>query len=366
MRFLFHFYDLQQRAGIQRAMCELANALVETGHEVTIASTTPSERVVFHLDPRVHLLITPHAEYKKSGVSAWLIKAAWAFRQAIVIRKFARQTRPDLIVDHGTAFGLLYPFGTISGVPFVLQRHFPARSFPHGQLLYGLLRLISFSKVIVVLTEGIAHEMRSFGFRHIAVISNVIPSGAQPAPWPDSEPRMGLLLGRAVPQKGFDLFLEALSMNQPSGWHFVIAGPGVESSPLLHELINRHRLDGYVSLLPSTDDPYTLIRQSSLLIMPSRYEALPMVALEALSMARPVLASDAEGLREIVIPWKNGAVFPVGDVATLSTTLSQLCGDPGALLQLAAGSPSSVAHYDRNQIVRAWTKLAASLAVASI
>lgn len=41
-------------------------------------------------------------------------------------RSLARKVRPDVIVANGTALGFLYPFGTIGGTPFVLQRHFPA------------------------------------------------------------------------------------------------------------------------------------------------------------------------------------------------------------------------------------------------
>ncbi len=362
VRFLFHFYDLEQRAGIQRAICELSNALVEKNHEVAVASATQHASMAYHLDPRVQLLLTPYPEYKHSGIRAWPFKAAWALRQTSVIRALARQVRPDIIVDHGTALGLLYPFGTLDGIPFVLQRHFPGRSFPCGGLLYRLLSMVCLSKVVVVLTDGIAHEMRSLGFRHIIVIPNVIPVEAKPASWPETEPRIGLLLGRAAsPQKGFDLFLRALAQSQPPGWRFVIAGPGVESHPQLLELVSRHKLSSCVSLLPATNDPYALIRQSSLLIAPSRYEALPMVVLEALSIGRPVLASDAEGLREVVIPKLNGEIVPAGDVDKLSAALMHLCGNPGFLYQLAASAPSSIARYHRKEVVRAWIELAMRL-----
>ena len=363
MKFLFHFYDLHRRAGIQRAICELSNALVEEGHEVVLAADTPRLRVVYALDDRVFVEQTTNPEPQIAGMAAWPRKTAWALRQIGILQELVQRQRPSVVVNHGTALGLIYPFPLLGGVPFVLQRHFPVRAFPNGRLLYRLLSVISGAKTVVVLTEGIAAEMRSHGYRDVTVIPNLVPAEAQPTPFHEATPCTGLLMGRAGnPIKGFDLFLKALALRRIEGWHFRIVGPGVDSDRVLLDLVYRHRLEDQVELLPASADPYQLIRSSSCLIMPSRYEALPMVALEALSIGRPILASDVDGLREIIIPGLNGILFPAGNVAKLSASLAYMHDNAERLEYFANNASATVNRFRRPVVLREWCALVTRLA----
>lgn len=360
MRFLFHFYDLEQRAGIQRAICTLSNALVEQGHQVLIAAHSERSRVAFPLDDRVALAPLPYPEYQKSGLAAWPVKAGWAVRQFRVLTDLIHSFKPSLVVDHGTALGLLYPFATLAGVPFVLQRHFAVSSFPHGKVLYRILGRLNASKTVVVLTRGIARDLQQFGYKHVAVIPNVVPPEATPGGPPDTNPRIGLLLGRGNnPQKGFDIFLKAIAAVDTGGWRFVIAGPHVNTDSLLAGLVRELGLRDRVSLLPATDKPYELIRRCTCLIMPSRYEGLPMVALEALSIGRPVIASDTDGLREVIHDGVNGLVFPSENVAALAQCMARVCPNPGILEDLARNAHLQGGDFDRSGIVASWCALAA-------
>lgn len=358
MRFLFHFYDLHHRAGIQRSICELANALVTSGHEVIIVTNTSQDDVAYSLNSNVIIEKIQNPEPAISGLKAWLPKALWAFRQIYTLTKLIRINKPSLVVDHGTALGLIYPFSCLAGTPFVLQRHFPVSSFPKGRFLFRALSLISRSKTIVVLTESIANEMRSCGFRRVTVIQNLIPAEAKSTPFSKAEPRTGLLLGRAGnPQKGFDLFLEALALSKISGWHFRIVGPGVDMDPILTTLLQKYDLGEMVELLSATDDPYNLIRRSSCLVIPSRYEGLPMVALEALSIGRPILASNIDGLQELIVDGINGLLFPSEDISAISTCLQRICAHPLILEKLAAGTGMFIEPYQEEVIIGKWLRL---------
>jgi glycosyltransferase involved in cell wall biosynthesis len=362
MKFLFHFYDLHHCAGIQRAIIELSNALVGAGHEVVIAVNTPRAKVVFPLDERVVLEGISNPEPNYFGLAAWPRRTAWAFRELFVLQNLVRHYRPSIVVDHGTALGLLYPSRSLNGVPFVLQRHFPVGGFPHGKLLHRLLSIFSSAKTVVALTESIAEEMRFQGQRRVVVIPNVLPDHAKPSRYQNAVPRTGLLVGRAkTPQKGFDLFLRALALTKMEGWHFRIVGPDVDSDPLLLTLVKEHQLQDRVELLPPSDDLFTLLSSCCCLIMPSRYEALPMVALEALSIGRPVLASDVDGLRDIVRPGVNGILFPSGDIEELSDALRTLEMDAERLEYFAGNASESVRRFQGPAVVSAWCCLVRQL-----
>ncbi|MGD0155687.1 MAG: glycosyltransferase [Terracidiphilus sp.] len=190
----------------------------------------------------------------------------------------------------------------------------------------------------------------------------MLPAEARPAPYREAIPRTGLLMGRAkTQQKGFDLFLQPLAVTKMEGWHFRIVGPDVDSDPLLSALVQAHHLQGRVELLPPNDDPYALLRSCSCLIMPSRYEALPMVALEALSIGRPVLASNVDGLHDIVVPGMNGMLFHAGDVEELSATLQFMGNNPARLEYFASNASASVHRFQGNVVAEAWCVLTARL-----
>jgi glycosyltransferase involved in cell wall biosynthesis len=216
---------------------------------------------------------------------------------------------------------------------------------------------------VVALTGNVAEELRSCGFRNVHVIPNMISSEARPSPYLLLEPRIGLLMGRAGnPQKGFDIFLEALALRPIPGWKFRIVGPCADTDPLLRELVERHHLQAVVALLPVSSDPCGCIRQCSCVIMPSRYEALPMVALEALAMGRPLLASDADGLKNVVVDGVNGRVFAHSSAAKLAECLAEVCPDDESLALFAANAPASVTRFGRAAVLSAWLRYADSFA----
>ena len=61
-----------------------------------------------------------------------------------------------------------------------------------------------------------------------------------------------------------------------------------------------------IKLLGQLDNPYPIIKKSKILIMTSRWEGLPMVALEALSLGTPIIATPTDGLKDIITNGENG------------------------------------------------------------
>jgi glycosyltransferase involved in cell wall biosynthesis len=211
---------------------------------------------------------------------------------------------------------------------------------------------------MVVLTESLASELRAYGHENVFVIPNIVPAAALPSEYVHEKPKIGLLMGRANPQKGFDIFLEALALQEIPGWRFVIVGPGIDKDQSLQEIVRKHGLQNVVSLLPASTNPYEHIRKASCVIMPSRYEGLPLVALESLAIGRPVIAADTDGLRDLVTDGVNGRIFPNGDVEKLSACLVSTCQDEEKLSEYARNAPLSLARSRAHSVVDAWKKLA--------
>ena len=113
--------------------------------------------------------------------------------------------------------------------------------------------------------------------------------------------RIIVCVGRLEAQKGLDWLLrEAQSWLAPLAEHdLVIVGDGSLRSTL-EQIVREHNLLGRVHFTGWRSDVPGILAASELLVLPSRWEGMPNVVLEAMARRRPVLASDVEGVRELL------------------------------------------------------------------
>ncbi len=101
----------------------------------------------------------------------------------------------------------------------------------------------------------------------------------------------------------------------------------------------RRRLAAYgleerVVFLGWRDDVHTLMRESDLLVMPSKDEGVPNAAQEAMALGLPVLGSDRGGIPEILDHGRTGWVLPIDDPARWAETIGQLASEPETLARV--------------------------------
>ena len=139
---------------------------------------------------------------------------------------------------------------------------------------------------------------------------------------PDSRTLRLLAVGRLVPQKGFDLLLEALA-GISRNVELTIAGEGPQRDEL-QELASRLPVGKTVHFAGFSDNPWALMVQSDVLVLSSRYEGLPNAVLEAGALGLPVIACDCPGgAREIVHDGENGLLIPCGDTGALARAIER-------------------------------------------
>jgi len=139
-------------------------------------------------------------------------------------------------------------------------------------------------------------------------------------------------IGRLVPQKGFDVLLQAFAKTELPAHDVIIAGDGVEREQL-ERLVVALGLQGRVQFVGQTSREVTasLFKGCSFVAVPSRGdEGLPMVIMEAMAAGKPVVASKVGGVPEIVADGETGILVPRADVEALSSALGFLAQDVNA------------------------------------
>ncbi len=172
------------------------------------------------------------------------------------------------------------------------------------------------SDVVVCVSEAAAAYTRDVeGIGHgVAGGVRVIPNGidlARFGPHVGGDGTRVLAIGRLVPQKGFDVLVDAL----PEGLHLDIVGEGP------------WRVDHpRVRWLGLREDVPALLAAADILAVPSRWEGFGLAAAEGLAAGVAVVASDVDGLREVV--GDAGLLVPPGEAPALRAALARLASDP--------------------------------------
>ena len=143
-----------------------------------------------------------------------------------------------------------------------------------------------------------------------------------------------LVLGRLEPyQKGLDLLLAHLKSNPELSERFVVqfTGEGPYEETLRQEKANDARLDRLMVLAP-WGNPLEVFAQHDVLLLPSRFEGVPLVMLEAMALGMPVVASDLAGTRTYL---PGACLFPVGDVEQMFKCLSVMHQSKTRIMRIA-------------------------------
>lgn len=162
-----------------------------------------------------------------------------------------------------------------------------------------------------------------------------------------------IFLANVLPGKGLNVLIDALGRMPQGSWRLMVVGSltmDTSYSNGIRDQIMRAGLSDYadfVGAVPNDEIPSYLI-SNDILVVPSRYEALGIVYLEAMGFGLPVIATSAGGAHEIVSHGEVGFLTPPGDADALAGYLRQIERERGRLLEM------SLAAYKRASAHPTW------------
>lgn len=161
-------------------------------------------------------------------------------------------------------------------------------------------------------------------------------------------------VGSLIPRKGVDVIIEAFSyLNNRSDFELSVIGDGPELKRL-EDLVRSYGLDKQVRFVGHVfpDHVNEYLCGANLLILASYSEGRPNVVLESFAAGVPVIASDIEGVQELVEDGENGLLFKPGDARELTQYLEELQKRPGLQIQFSNQGREFIL---KNQLL--WTKV---------
>lgn len=154
-------------------------------------------------------------------------------------------------------------------------------------------------------------------------------------------PPVFLLIGRMLRDKGVPEYLSAaaaLKKRYPRAV-FRLLGPHDDHPATVPWERIREAVDaGTVEYFGETTDIRPEMAKAGIYVLPSYREGTPRSVLEAMSMGRPVITTDAPGCRETVVDGDNGFLVPVGDADALARAMERFITEPALVEQMGARS----------------------------
>ncbi len=267
-----------------------------------------------------------------------LLKQSFYLAEALILARHLRARKIDHIhnhfSDHSANVSMLT--SVLSGIPFSYTLHGPNELYEAHKWYFG--EKTARAAFVACISHFARSQAMYFSDPSHWDKLRIVHCGVVPArydrPRPDrssAEPAGTRLLfvGRLTPVKGVRLLLEALERAGATRQDITldIIGDGEDRAhleALAAPMGGRVRFLGY----RSQEEVAAALARADVLVLPSFAEGLPVVLMEALAAATPVICSQVAGVAELVEDGRSGFLVPAGDVATLTDRILVLAADP--------------------------------------
>ena len=163
---------------------------------------------------------------------------------------------------------------------------------------------------------------------------------------------------RLMPSKGNQYLIAAIPqvLAAEPKTHFYIVGEG-ELQADLEAQARAIGVDDRLTFVGFMRDVSQAYAAFDLTVFPSLWEGTPLTAFEALAMGRPVVATDCDGLLDILTPNVDARIVPRRDADALASAIVALRRDPGARAELGRRARETGKAYDIGAFVRKMERL---------
>ena len=346
-------YSWDIPGGVQAHVRDLAEALIQLGHEVSVL--TPADED------------TPLPPYAVSAGRAVPVRYNGSVARlqfgpvsAARARRWLREGRFDVLHLHEPSTpSLSLVVLMLARGPIVATWH---TSMTRSRTLSALGPLMQPFLEKITGRIAVSAAARRLQVEHLGGDAVEIPNGVAVAHYATAEPLPGYprpgtvgFIGRFdEPRKGMAVLLDALARLAPDrpDLRLLVAGRG-DAEELLSGL--SPALAGRVDLLGQVDetDKARMLRSVDVYCAPNLGgESFGIILLEAMAAGAPILASDLDPFRRVLDDGRAGTLFRTGDPAALAGCLARLLDDPDRRARLAAVGTDVVAVYDWPVVAR--------------
>lgn len=362
---------LSEMGGVQRVVRTISDAFADRGRSVelvTVSSRAVPENIAQRHVLKEHVLFSKRWWWqllRRIEIGRVHFRGMRIERLAFLQKRRARHFLARLADDNpGSVFLFVDLYaaqlgvGVLSGrAATIVQYH---NSFDHlsKDAFFDAARQIS-ARVdrFVALTETDATQFRNAGFHSVDWVSNPVPFYPDAVSDVAQRPLRAVAIGRFTQQKGFDVLLRAWRrvQSRKPDWSLEIYGGGTfEETARLEALAEEAGVTGSVRFAGFVSDVRQRLEDSRFYVLPSRYEGLPMVLLEAMSCGTVCIGTDCSPGVRMLLNSVGSPTVPVEDEEEFASALMALMDDETRCRAIAAKGRDYAFTFAPAAIVDRW------------
>ncbi len=336
--------------GAERVLLLLSNALTKNGHKIGIITFNGPD--AFSPDASVERIRLHKGKFPNHTLRSLVNLGRYYIK---------KNNRPDLIISFMPSISFIaIPIGKIFQIKTIACEHINHERKDSRIDQFAREKMYRFADFLTVLTS---FDVDYYTKHKAKVVVMPNPSTFKIlGELPKNKQKIILAIGSLdrYEHKGFDNLLDILpplAAKFPE-WKLKIVGQGEKGQAYLLDKVNQLELQNFVEFLGFRNDVDNLMKTSEIYVLPSRYEGLPMVLIEAMSQGMACIAYDCKtGPSDIISNKRNGLLIENQNKMAMQNGLQELMSDPQLRKSLAENALQSMEGFQIDTVLIKWETL---------
>ena len=363
MKLMYCLNSLKIKGGLERVLCQRVNYMSKNfNYDIVIVTTDQDNKeLVYKVDKRIKiedLKINYFKNYNKAFILKYILNIKKYILHSKKLLRLIKKEQPNYIISLGYEDKFIFPF--INKQFFKLIREFHIGKYVKDnnfiikfKYMINNFLLKKYDKLIVLTEEDKGYRED----KRIVVINN--PLTFYTTQFSNCENKRIISVGRLEYQKGYDILIEVwniISKKYPD-WILEVYGEGSERESLQNK-VDKLGLEKSFLLKGAVKNIQDKYLESSVYIMSSRFEGMPMVLLESMAYGLPVVSFDCPcGPKDIIKNSEDGFLVPFGNIELMAEKIEELIIDEEKRKLFGKNARKNVQRFSEDEIMKKWEKL---------
>lgn len=342
--------------GIERATVSLVNHLSTYGIDVTLLILDKSSESFYAISPQVRV-ITKDLHFGIIDSGNPVSRKVQFVSHILKLKSLLKKVNAATIITTDYSHTIAAFFAKTKTTKLLSWEHHHFRWIRKNRFWQILFNQV-YPKVdtIICLNKTEAKLFHVIGCK-TRVIPNFISAKQRTS---ELERKTLLTIGWLIERKGIDLVpdIAELVSKKYADWKWIIIGKG-ELYEFLNDALKAKQLENFIEInKPSTPDLDNTYLDTSIYVLPSRFECFPMVLLEAQSFGIPCVAFNCPtGPADIINNGEDGILVKPGDVEEMAAAICSLIADVEKRKKMGEKAHQNVQRFSPENILALWQEL---------
>ncbi len=343
--------------GIERIIANTASLFQTNGHRTTILILDENRNSFYPIHSDVEILQQP-LSFGITREGNPISRKIRLLGDVLKLRRVLKSIKADIIISTEYPFTVACMLAGAKKYSKVLSWEHHHHDWLKKNKFWSMLSEMAYPKLDSIITLNKREADHFKKYTGVTVIPNFIENRS--GKYSTAENKTILSIGWLIPRKGIDMMLETAKtiLTDHPDWKWKLIGDGEMKEDVSKFIHNNNWEDKFILQSPSHADLSSEYANASIFVLTSRYEAFPMVLLEALSFGLPCISFDSpSGPADIITHEKDGLIVEKENTAKMTEAISQLIKDDSLRKKMGRQAIESMKRFSPDMIYEEWRKL---------